>query len=422
MFAGRVLAALLCGSLFAADVVAQGIAKVDNRPAPTIEALASPVTVRLRGLSAVDENIAWASGREGTVLRTTDAGKTWSVFKVPGAEKLDFRDVEGFSADEALVLSIGPGEDSRVYRTADAGRTWVLVLANHDKDGFFDCMDFDGDEGRLLGDPVHGRFQVYATSDGGRSWRWTKGPRALKDEAAFAASGTCVRRVREGTVVVTGGAKARVHFLPDQFAKSGDWRALEASLSPAAPSSGLFSIALRRGTELIAVGGDYKNESGPGLVLGTSAKAHIVPFGVVTSDGPPYLENEGNDLSLRRVPIPYRWQRADFRPFRMFEGAPTGYRSAVACASDIGHACIATGPMGIDLLPPVVRSSERQRKTAVAYDVYYPPVDDFEIASRWQRISDTGYDSVDVAGRVFWFSGDNGRLGRLVLPEEAKPR
>lgn len=386
--------------------------------APKIEALSSPVAVRLRGLSAVDANIAWASGREGTVLRTTDAGKTWSVFKVPGAEKLDFRDVEGFSADEAVILSIGPGEDSRVYRTNDGGKTWILTLQNHDPKAFFDCFDFDGAEGRLLGDPVRGRFQVYATNDVGRTWRWTKGPRAAKDEVAFAASGTCLHRVREGTVVVTGGAKARVHFLPDQFAKSGDWRALETSISPAAPSSsaGLFSIALRRGTELIAVGGDYKDESGSGLVMGVSANGNVVPFGIVTSDGPPYLAPEGNDLSLRRVPIPYRWQRADFRSFRMFEGAPTGYRSAIACAVEAGHACIATGPSGTDLLPSVGRSTERQRTTAVVFDVYVPPVDDFEIASRWQRVSDTGYDSVDVADGVFWFSGDGGRLGRLVLP------
>lgn len=291
-------------------------------------------------------------------------------------------------------------------------------MQNRDPKAFFDCFEFDGDEGRLLGDPIDGRFQVYATSNGGRYWRWTKGPKAVKDEAAFAASGTCLRRVREGTVLVTGGAKARVHFLLDQFARSGDWRALEAPLAPATSSSGLFSIALRRGSELVAVGGDYKNESGPGLVIGTSANARIVPFGVVTREGPPYLAREGNDLSLRRVPIPYRWQRADFRPFQMFEGVPTGYRSAIVCATEANYACVATGPSGTDLLPPVVRSTERQRQTAVPFDVYVPSVDDFEIVSRWQRISDTGYDSVDVAGKVFWFSGDNGRLGRLVLPKE----
>ena len=33
-------------------------------------------------------------------------------------------------------------------------------------------------------------------------------------------------------------------------------------------------------------------------------------------------------------------------------------------------------------------------------------------------IEGAGYDSVDVAGDVFWFSGDGGRLGRLVMPAE----
>src|SRR5690606_35242499 len=69
---------------------------------------ASDVDVRLRGISAVDADVAWASGREGTVLRTVDGGAHWQAMRVPGAEALDFRDVEGFDADTAVVLSIGP--------------------------------------------------------------------------------------------------------------------------------------------------------------------------------------------------------------------------------------------------------------------------------------------------------------------------
>ena len=45
----------------------------------------------LRGLAVVSEKIIWASGTGGTFLKTTDAGKTWTAGKVPGAEKLDFR-------------------------------------------------------------------------------------------------------------------------------------------------------------------------------------------------------------------------------------------------------------------------------------------------------------------------------------------
>ena len=107
----------------------------------------SGVAVRLRGISAVSADVAWASGREGTVLRTVDGGAHWQVMKVPGAEALDFRDVEGFDRDSAVVLSIGPGEASRVYRTVDGGKTWQLALQNHDARAFFDCMAFDGAHG-----------------------------------------------------------------------------------------------------------------------------------------------------------------------------------------------------------------------------------------------------------------------------------
>src|SRR6266852_664221 len=60
------------------------------------EKIPVPTTASLRGLSVVGENIVWASGTGGTVLRTVDAGKTWSVMIVPGAEKLDFRGIHAF--------------------------------------------------------------------------------------------------------------------------------------------------------------------------------------------------------------------------------------------------------------------------------------------------------------------------------------
>ena len=37
----------------------------------------SGVTGRLRGVSAVSSTVAWASGANGTVLRTTDGGTHW---------------------------------------------------------------------------------------------------------------------------------------------------------------------------------------------------------------------------------------------------------------------------------------------------------------------------------------------------------
>ena len=315
--------------------------------APVIEAFTSPVTVRLRGLSAVSDRIAWASGPEGTVLRTTDAGKSWSVFKVHGAEKLDFRDVEGFSADEAVVLSIGPGEDSRVYRTRDGGKTWTLSFRNRDPRAFFDCFDFDRERGWMLGDPVDGRFQVLETSDRGASWRLqADAPEAMPGEAAFAASGTCIARVGNAVVFGTGGAKSRLHSRQDGAAQ---WSAITSGIGSGTESSGVFSIAsMNAQGRFLAVGGDFKAEGVP--VAGRNIR--------ITPEG---LAAEG-------------------------AGQTRGYRSGVACAPS-GY-CLATGPSGTDAFT----------------------------GRTWQAVAGAGYDTVSFAGNSFWFSGDGGRLGRMVIP------
>ena len=93
----------------------------------------SDVTVRLRGVSAVSSDVAWASGAEGTVLRTTDGGRTWQRRPVPDAGALDFRDVDAVSAASAHVLSIGPGDASRIYHTEDGGATWTERFRYGDK-------------------------------------------------------------------------------------------------------------------------------------------------------------------------------------------------------------------------------------------------------------------------------------------------
>src|SRR5262245_45329347 len=83
-------------------------------------------TASLRGLSAVSKNVAWASGSAGTVLRTTDRGATWQSVGPPGTSTLQFRDIQAFGANRAVIMAAGTGTDSRIYRTTDGGATWTL--------------------------------------------------------------------------------------------------------------------------------------------------------------------------------------------------------------------------------------------------------------------------------------------------------
>ena len=126
----------------------------------------------LRGIHAVGGGVAWASGTNGTVLRTEDSGYMWqSCAMPPGAEKLDFRGIWAWDADTAIVMSSGPGDLSRLYKTTDGCSHWTLLYTNPDKDGFWDAVAFtDRNRGFILGDPVNGRFVLFFTLDQGKTW------------------------------------------------------------------------------------------------------------------------------------------------------------------------------------------------------------------------------------------------------------
>lgn len=222
-----------------------------------------PSKASFRGLSAVDDNIIWVSGTEGTVLRTTDAGKTWDALKVPKAEDLDFRGIRAFDATTAVLMSSGPAEkgQARIYRTTDAGKTWKLVLEEKTKGAFFDAVAFlDIKHGILLGDPVDGHFMVYTTTDGGETWQRVapeKLPAALPNEGAFAASNSCLAvEGASNAWFATGGASVARVFRSTNLGQS--WFVFNTPVQPHNASTGIFSLVFQGELHGMAVGGDYQ--------------------------------------------------------------------------------------------------------------------------------------------------------------------
>ena len=54
-----------------------------------------------------------------------DGGYLWQGCAIPpGAEKLDFRGIQAFDENTAIVMSSGKGDLSRLYKTTDGCRTW----------------------------------------------------------------------------------------------------------------------------------------------------------------------------------------------------------------------------------------------------------------------------------------------------------
>ncbi len=231
--------------------------------APTWTDQPSGVTARLRGVSAVSDRVAWASGSAGTVLRTEDGGSTWQTLTIPGAEKLDFRDIDAVTEQVAYVLSIGSGESSRIYKTIDGGRTWSLQFTNADPKAFFDALAFwDADRGIAFSDSIDGQLVILRTDSGGRAWTRVPVaglPPALDNEGAFAASGTNVAVYGRDHVWIGTGAAAVARVL--RSVDGGRTWAAAATPLGAGPSSGIFSIAFRDADHGIVVGGDYRKEN-----------------------------------------------------------------------------------------------------------------------------------------------------------------
>jgi len=240
----------------------------------------------LRGASVVTRTIAWVSGTHGTYLRTTDGGQSWSSAQVPDAANLDFRAVVAFSADEAFLMSAGPGEQSRIYHTTDAGQHWQLQFTNSNGKGFFDSMVFwDRTHGVVLGDPIPDdsgklKFELLRTDDG-EHWSHVPSaqlPPAVEGEGAFAASNTCLAIVpptwgqppsrapaRDSNLwFATGGAVARVFHSPD---RGRAWEVFNTPVVHGQDSTGIFSIAFRDPLHGVIAGGDYKHPDADGSNL-----------------------------------------------------------------------------------------------------------------------------------------------------------
>lgn len=312
-------------------------------------------TAQFRGLAPVSDKIAWVAGSRGTVLRTIDGGATWSSVGPELSEEdqaLEFRDVQAWSSDEAVILSIGEGPDSRVYVTSDGGETWTQSFTNEEPTAFYNCLAFESAEhGLAISDPVDGKFRLIETTDGGETWSIADSagmPDALAGEFGFAASGTCLSTAAGRWYLASGGID------PGRIFNSDDgltWEAVNGSIA-GGPAGGVFSVQFRDARRGLAVGGDFEDPAG----------------------------NKNNAA----------WSKDGGATWVPADKFPGGYRSGATWVPGLCNGAIAVGPTGSDF--------------------------SLDGGKAWHNFDNGTFDSVECLDDfTCWASGSRGRVARLTF-------
>jgi hypothetical protein len=278
--------------------------------AQQIKVLTTNNKISLRGLSVVNNNIIWASGSNGQVARSTDGGNHFEWITVRNYEQRDFRDVEAFDANTALIMAVDT--PAIILKTKDGGKTWAQVFYDDTPGMFLDAMDFMADgNGIAVGDPISNKLFITTTANYGDKWLTLKPENnfyyADTGEAFFASSGTNVSiagsKYNPLICFVTGGTDSRLFF---------NGQPLALNIIKGEGSQGANSIAVNASiSKMVCTGGDFNNPS--------SSEKNIELFTI----------NNGQ-LLYPVVQIP-----------------PHGYRSCVAFITDDSLICC--GTTGVDI-------------------------------------------------------------------------
>ncbi len=246
----------------------------------TLKQLSSGKSTSMRGLAVVSNQVAWVSGSNGHVGKTTDGGSTWEWTQPKGYEKLDFRDIEAFDDQNAIIVNAG--SPAYILLTSDGGKNWKEVYKNTDSLIFLDGMGFwNRNEGIIFGDPIADKMQLLKTTDGGLTWKDISANLKQKlavGEAGFAASGTTIRTSNDGKVWIASGGKVSNIYYSSNYGEK--WKVYDCPIIQGESSTGPFSIGFSDNRTGIVVGGNYlkdKENTNNVLLTKNGGKSWVKP-------------------------------------------------------------------------------------------------------------------------------------------------
>jgi photosystem II stability/assembly factor-like uncharacterized protein len=202
--------------------------------------------VNLRGVHFVSARQGWIVGAQGTILTTTDAGKTWTT-QPSNSTGYTLNAVDFATSAVGIVV----GTAGRVLRTTNSGTSWgVLTVDTDGGKGLNDVFFQDANQGWIVG---NGGLILRTTNNGATWTRVLPGVTSANLQSVFFpdASGTAVlpsEPYARGWIVGDGGTI----LSSDDFGQS--WRIV----TPFAASDDLLGVSRRTTADAIAVGANNR--------------------------------------------------------------------------------------------------------------------------------------------------------------------
>lgn len=123
-------------------------------------------TSLLYTVKAVNENICWTAGDNGTVLKTMNGGITWlNANPNPGIIIGNISNIEAIDENNAWTTT-SQSINTFIYKTTNGGINWVQVYSQ--VGGFINGINMTSAlDGFAFGNPLSNNWNILVTNNGG---------------------------------------------------------------------------------------------------------------------------------------------------------------------------------------------------------------------------------------------------------------
>ena len=118
-------------------------------------------------VNMIDQNLTYAIGNGGTVMKSSDGGVTWTILNTGTTKNL--RQAKFLQNGLGYALGYAQGAGSSIIKTTDGGINWQKL--NIDQNYYLSSIDFIDDQTGFVGGSIglESNF-IFKTTDGGLNW------------------------------------------------------------------------------------------------------------------------------------------------------------------------------------------------------------------------------------------------------------